>query len=170
VKKLHCTFFYKTSIQDKTGAQMNLKKLFGSVAVVVCCLVLALFSGTLLAPSASASTITLDGEITSITLTYDSEPSSNLTSPLATSSVSGQGSAQYNDIGLTTTETYPLQTVTGTSPSINHSGTFLQSVTGSISGGDLKTGFTGVGPYSSFTQTSTYRNHNGHGELLLPNP
>lgn len=133
---------------------MNLKKLFGSLAIVVCCLVLALLAGALLAPPASASTITLDGEITSITLTYNSIDSS-LTSPLTTSSVSGQGSAQYNDIVLTTTETYSSGTVTGTNPSINHSGTFLQSVTGSISGGDLQTGFTGVGPYSSFTKTGT---------------
>ncbi|MEJ2225781.1 MAG: hypothetical protein P8X49_11685 [Syntrophobacterales bacterium] len=108
--------------------------------------IMAVLMSALLAPQASASTITLDGEITSITLTKGGNTIA-LTND-STSTVEVSGTASYTSPALSGIESYSDSSPPGTNPSINYTaGTFLTEMSGSISGTALSTSLQGVGPY-----------------------
>jgi hypothetical protein len=135
---------------------MKLQKLFGSVAIVFCCLMLALLSLTLLAPAASAATINLASNINYFTM---AKSSTNLTPSGADSisTVAGSGSAYYTLPNSTGTDTAAPPTNTGSTAFINYtSPSNFIDINGSISSNTntaghhtLSASLTETGPYGS---------------------
>jgi hypothetical protein len=107
--------------------------------------ILALLMIALLAQSASAAIISLDADISSITLTKRRNPVT-LTNT-NDSSVSVSGSAYYTKPDSTGIEDFSGGS-SSSSPSVNHTGTFLQSLAGSINGTHLSASLDGVATYS----------------------
>jgi hypothetical protein len=107
--------------------------------------ILVLLMMALLATAASASLISLDANITSITLTKNGNTIA-LTNA-NTSNVAVSGIASYTAPSLSGTESHS-DSSTGTTPSINYTtGTFLPEMAGSIIGMALSANLQGVGPY-----------------------
>jgi hypothetical protein len=142
--------------------------------------IMALLMIALLATAASASLISLDANITSITLT---KGTTNFALTNATnSSVAVSGNDYYLSPSLTDSESYSPSVTVSTNPSVNDSyGVSLQKMAGSISGTALSASLVAKGPYGSpsnpgyisetVTDTANYTTHlTGSGQTSISIP